>query len=170
MLGYKWKEELMTGNLNKDIYVSEEDRRSAIRKCAQMGQVHGNAVNWKKQVIQPVLLDLNSVVTDIDRMLRRLIGEDIDLTIVRESNLKMVKADRGQMEQILMNLAVNARDAMPQGGKLIIETANVEVDEAYIRLHPFAKIGNYVVLSVSDSGCGIPQHLQAHVFEPFFTT
>jgi two-component system, cell cycle sensor histidine kinase and response regulator CckA len=124
----------------------------------------------RKQVIQPVLLDLNSVVTDIDKMLRRLIGEDIDLTIVRDSKLKSVKADRGQIEQILMNLAVNARDAMPQGGKLIIETKNVELDDAYVRFHPFAKAGKYVALSVSDSGCGIPQDVQTHIFEPFFST
>jgi len=124
----------------------------------------------RKQTIQPVALDLNCVVTDIEKMLRRLIGEDIDLSIGRDNNLKRVKADRGQMEQVLMNLAVNARDAMPQGGKLSIETANAELDEIYVRQHPYAKAGQYVMLSVSDSGCGMDKETQSHIFEPFFTT
>ena len=124
----------------------------------------------RKQAIQPVVLDLNSVVADIDKMLRRLIGEDINLAIVRDSKLKSVKADRGQVEQVLMNLAVNARDAMPQGGKLIIETANTELDESYVRQHSYAKVGRYVMLTVSDTGCGMDKETQAHIFEPFFTT
>jgi len=124
----------------------------------------------RRQTIQPVVLDLNSVVADTDKMLRRLIGEDIDLTIIRDSKLKSVKADRGQIEQVLMNLAVNARDAMPQGGKLIIQTANTHLDECYLRQHPYAKVGPYVMLSVSDTGCGMDKETQAHIFEPFFTT
>lgn len=124
----------------------------------------------RKQPIQPALLDLNSVVTDVDKMLRRLIGEDIDLEIHRDSSLKRVKADRGQIEQILMNLAVNARDAMQHGGKLLIETASTELDDIYLRQHPYAKVGRYVMLSVSDSGCGMDKETQTHIFEPFFTT
>lgn len=124
----------------------------------------------RKQTIQPVVLDLNSVVADIDKMLRRLIGEDIDLTLVRESKLKCVMADRGQVEQILMNLAVNARDAMPRGGKLIIETANVELGESDVEQHSFLKAGRYVCLNVTDTGCGMHKDVQAHIFEPFFTT
>jgi CheY-like chemotaxis protein len=124
----------------------------------------------RKQTIQPVVLDLNSVVTDVDKMLRRLIGEDIDLAIVRDSRLKSVKADRGQIEQVLMNLAVNARDAMPEGGKLLIETANTDLDEIYVRQHPYAKPGRYVMLKISDTGCGMDKRTQAHIFEPFFTT
>jgi nitrogen fixation negative regulator NifL len=124
----------------------------------------------RKQTIQPTLLDLNSVVADVDKMLRSLIGEDIALTVTRDPKLKSVKADRGQIEQILMNLAVNARDAMPKGGKLIIETANAELDQLYLKEHPYAKPGSYVALSVSDSGCGMDKATQAHIFEPFFTT
>ena len=124
----------------------------------------------RKQTIQPTVLDLNAVVTDTDKMLRRLIGEDIDLIVSRASKLKCVMADRGQIEQVLMNLAVNARDAMPRGGKLIIETANVELDETYVQQHSYAKPGKYVALSVSDSGCGMSPEIQARIFEPFFTT
>jgi len=86
------------------------------------------------------------------------------------SSLESVRADRSQVEQILMNLAVNARDAMPRGGSLVISTVNAELDETYVRLHSFARAGKYVCLSVSDNGCGIPKDLQAHIFEPFFTT
>jgi two-component system, cell cycle sensor histidine kinase and response regulator CckA len=156
-------------------FASDDPRRKQVEEIGKAGTRAAALTRQllafsRKQVIQPVLLDLNSVVTEIDDMLRRLIGEDIDLTIVRDSKLKRVNADRGQIEQILMNLAVNARDAMPQGGRLIIETKNVELDEAYVRLHPFVKAGKYVALSVSDNGCGIPQDIQAHIFEPFFTT
>jgi PAS domain S-box-containing protein len=124
----------------------------------------------RKQVIQPTVLDLNAVVADVEKMLRRLIGEDIELAIVRGADLQNVRTDRGQIEQVLINLAVNARDAMPHGGKLMIETANVTVDEGYIRQHPYAKAGEYVMLTVSDTGCGMDQDTQSHIFEPFFTT
>jgi len=124
----------------------------------------------RKQVIQPTILDLNSVITEMEKMLHRLIGEDIAVTITRATNLGRIKADLGQIEQILMNLAVNARDAMPTGGRLIIETANAELDEVNLAQHAFAKPGSYVVLSVSDTGCGMDRETQAHIFEPFFTT
>jgi two-component system cell cycle sensor histidine kinase/response regulator CckA len=124
----------------------------------------------RKQTIQPVVLDLNSVVTETEKMLQRLIGEDVDLRIIRESKLKSIKADRGQIEQVLMNLAVNARDAMPTGGKLVIETANSELTDSDVRDHPYLKPGRYVALRVSDTGSGMNQNTQAHIFEPFFTT
>jgi two-component system cell cycle sensor histidine kinase/response regulator CckA len=124
----------------------------------------------RKQVIQPVILDLNSVVADMGKMLRRLIGEDIEIVVTAESNLGRVKADPGQLEQILMNLAVNARDAMPQGGKVIIGTANTEVDAIYARVYAYFKPGSYVTLSFSDTGCGMDRETQARIFEPFFTT
>jgi two-component system, cell cycle sensor histidine kinase and response regulator CckA len=124
----------------------------------------------RKQTIQPVVLDLNSVVTDTEKMLQRLIGEDIDLTIVRESKLKNVKADRGQVGQILMNLAVNARDAMPGGGKLLIETVNAELTDEDARQFPYVEPGHFVLLRVSDTGCGMDANTVAHIFEPFFTT
>jgi PAS domain S-box-containing protein len=124
----------------------------------------------RKQPFQPVVLDLNAIVSEMDKMLRRLIGEDINLKITRDARLKNVKADKGQIEQILMNLAVNARDAMPEGGTLVIETANVEIGEDEVRQHSFLKAGNYVMLSVMDTGCGMSHEVKAHIFEPFFTT
>jgi len=124
----------------------------------------------RKQVIQPTILDLNSVITEMQKMLRRLIGEDIEVTIKREDKLGRIRADMGQIEQVLMNLAVNARDAMPEGGKLIIETGNAQLDQSNLIQHPYAKPGAYVMLSVSDTGCGMDKETQAHIFEPFFTT
>jgi two-component system cell cycle sensor histidine kinase/response regulator CckA len=124
----------------------------------------------RKQVIQPEVLDLNNIVGEMDKMLRRLIGEDIQITFSREPRLAPIKADHGQIEQILMNLAVNARDAMPQGGKLFIQTSNVELDETYSRQHAYVKQGRYVMLTFSDTGCGMDKATQAKVFEPFFTT
>jgi two-component system cell cycle sensor histidine kinase/response regulator CckA len=124
----------------------------------------------RKQVIQPTILDLNSVVSETEKMLCRLIGEDIDLVFMREPNLRRMRADRGQVDQILMNLAVNARDAMPQGGKLVIQTANAELDETNLSQHAYAKPGRYVMLSVSDTGCGMDKETLSHIFEPFFTT
>ena len=124
----------------------------------------------RKQVIQPEVLDFNIIVGEMDKMLRRLIGEDIQITFSREPRLAPIKADHGQIEQILMNLAVNARDAMPQGGKLFIQTSNVDLDETYSRQHAYVKEGRYVMLSFSDTGCGMDKQTQAKVFEPFFTT
>ncbi len=124
----------------------------------------------RKQVIQPAVLDLNAVMSDTEKMLRRLIGEDIAMTVTLGPNLSRIVADRSQLEQVLMNLAVNARDAMPQGGRLIIETRNAILDQTILAQHPYAKPGEYVVLSVSDTGCGMDKETQAHIFEPFFTT
>ena len=103
-------------------------------------------------------------------MLRRLLGEHIEITFKRSPDLGQVKMDPGQVEQVLMNLAVNARDAMPKGGKLCIETANIELDEIYARQNAFVSPGSYVMLSVSDTGCGMDKNTQLHIFEPFFTT
>ena len=124
----------------------------------------------RRQVLDPSILDLNTVVADTLKMLQRLIGENIALATIPSQELGRVKADRGQIEQIIMNLAVNARDAMAHGGKLTITTANAEMDEVYCRQHRGAVPGSYVMLSVSDTGCGMDEETQTHIFEPFFTT
>jgi len=124
----------------------------------------------RKQVLQPQVLDLNAVMTAMEPMLSRLIGEDIELAVVPAAGLDRVKADPGQIEQVIVNLVVNSRDAMPQGGRLTIETANVELDEAYARRHVSVPAGHYVMLAVSDSGSGMDEQTRSRVFEPFFTT
>jgi len=124
----------------------------------------------RRQVLDPQVLDLNSIVANLEKMLRRLIGENIELTTVQQSGLGPVKADPGQIEQVIMNLVVNARDAMPKGGKLTIETANVNLDEAYARSHVGMAPGPQVMLAVSDTGTGMDAETLAHMFEPFFTT
>jgi len=124
----------------------------------------------RKQVQALQLLDLNSVLNEISGMLPHLIGEDIELVVSPGAKLSKVKADSGQIQQVLMNLAANARDAMPMGGKLTIETANVHVDESYVQKQAIMCPGDYVLLSVSDSGAGIPPAHMPHIFEPFYTT
>ncbi len=124
----------------------------------------------RHQVIRPEAIDLNGVVADIQRMLRRLIGEDIDLVFKAAPNLHRALADRGQIEQVIVNLAVNARDAMPRGGKLTLETGNVQIDDSFVRTHAGVAPGDYVLLAVSDTGVGMDADTQARIFEPFFTT
>jgi signal transduction histidine kinase/ActR/RegA family two-component response regulator len=124
----------------------------------------------RKQVLEPVVLDLSAVTRDMKDMLGRLIGEDVALLTTPTPGLGRVKADRGQIEQVIMNLAVNARDAMPQGGRLIVETANIDLDDEYVRRHVGARPGPHVMLAVSDTGTGIPHKIQSQIFEPFFTT
>jgi PAS domain S-box-containing protein len=124
----------------------------------------------RKQVLEPKILDLNAIVVEVEKMLRRLIGEDIRLTLALALHLGSVKADRSQIEQVLLNLAVNARDAMPSGGELILETANVTLDERAARSRPYLVPGRYVLLKVADTGCGMDAALQSRIFEPFFTT
>ncbi len=124
----------------------------------------------RKQVLQPVSLNLNELVEELKRMLRRLIGADIDLRTVCDPALGQVKADAGQIEQVILNLVVNARDAMPSGGYVSIETRNVELDREYARTHPEVQPGSYVLLAVSDTGCGMSAETRSKIFEPFFTT
>ena len=124
----------------------------------------------RKQTLQPRVLNLNDVVADLENMLRRLIGEDVELATVPGSDLGQVKADPGQIEQVIMNLAVNARDAMPDGGRLTIETANVELEEDYALSHVSAEPGPHVMVAVTDSGTGMDEATKERIFEPFFTT
>jgi len=124
----------------------------------------------RQQVLEPKILNLDIVVAEVEKMLHRLIGEDIEILTLLNSSPGSVKADQGQMEQVIMNLAVNARDAMPQGGKLIIETSNVEAGEEYAQSHQPFLAGWYILLTVSDTGTGMDQETKSHLFEPFFTT
>lgn len=124
----------------------------------------------RQQVLSPEMLDLNALASDLQRMLPRLLGEDIQISLELAPDLRSVKADRTQIEQVILNLAINARDAMPSGGKLRIETANVDLDESYTWDHPGSKAGRYVCLTVTDTGTGMDAATLAHIFEPFFTT
>ena len=124
----------------------------------------------RKQILEPKILDMNAIVVELEKMLQRLIGEDVRLTIAQAPGLRRIKADPGQVEQVIMNLVVNARDAMPQGGNLTLETSNVDLDEAYAARHVGVRPGAYVMLAVSDTGCGIDKESMTHIFEPFYTT
>jgi PAS domain S-box-containing protein len=145
----------------------EEIRKAADRAAALTRQLLAFS---RKQLLQPKVLDLNAVVTDLEKMLRRLIPEDIQVVMSLQEGLGRVKADPGQIEQVIVNLAVNARDAMPKGGKLILETADVDLGDSYLRTHAGARPGPQVMLAVSDTGHGMDRETQARIFEPFFTT
>lgn len=124
----------------------------------------------RKQVMQPKVFDLNTVISDLEKMLRRMIGEDVEVHVSQQPNLGRIKADPVQLEQVIMNLVVNARDAMPRGGNLSIETSNVYLDESYAREHMPMVAGDYVMLTISDTGSGMDEETRQHIFEPFFTT
>jgi two-component system, cell cycle sensor histidine kinase and response regulator CckA len=124
----------------------------------------------QQQVLTPAVVSLNTLATDMESMLPRLLGEDIEVSLALDRELGSVKADQSQIKQVIINLAVNAREAMPTGGKLKIRTANVELDQSYTRTHPGSKTGNYVLLAVSDTGSGMNAETLMHIFEPFFTT
>jgi CheY-like chemotaxis protein len=145
----------------------EEIRHASVRAAGLTRQL---LVFSRKQTVQPVVLDLNDAVKELDQMLRRLIDENIEMTSIPGKPIGRVKADPGYVGQVLMNLVVNARDAMPTGGKLTIATDNATLDEDYARAHPGAIPGDYVMLSVSDTGTGMTEEVKAHLFEAFFTT
>jgi two-component system, cell cycle sensor histidine kinase and response regulator CckA len=145
----------------------QEINKAGLRAAALTNQLLAFS---RRQVLEPKVLNLNTIVSDMDRMLRRLIGEDIDLVTVLDPVLGSVLTDRGQIEQAIMNLVVNSRHAMPDGGQLTIETANVELDDAYAREHSGVVPGSYVMLAVSDTGIGMDEQIQTRIFEPFFTT
>jgi signal transduction histidine kinase/ActR/RegA family two-component response regulator len=153
----------------------DADLRSSLREIRKAGERAAVLTRQllafsRKQVLQPRILDLNAVVTEMQKLLRRLIGEDVALATRLDPALGNVKADPGQIEQVLMNLAVNARDAMPEGGTLTLETANAVLDGAFAASHPGARPGTYTVLSVTDTGTGMSEDVRSHAFEPFFTT
>ncbi len=145
----------------------EEIRKAALRAADLTRQLLAFS---RQQVIAPTVLNPNDVVATVDKLLRRLLGEDVELRVVLASDLAAVKVDPSQLEQVVLNLAVNARDAMPNGGKLTIETQNVELNQEYVRGHLSAQPGSYVMLAVSDTGVGMDAATQARIFEPFFTT
>ena len=124
----------------------------------------------RKQILQPSVLNLNAVIVDVDKMLRRLITENVQIVTRPAPTIGCVKADLGQIEQVLLNLVINARDAMPRGGTITVETANVELDETYASQHAGVRPGSYVMLAVSDTGVGMDEATKSHIFEPFFTT
>ncbi|MEA3475332.1 MAG: ATP-binding protein, partial [Candidatus Cloacimonadota bacterium] len=145
----------------------KEIKKAAERASALTGQL---LTFSRKKVLKLKVLDLNTIVTDMEKMLHRLIGEDIELTTTLSPTLGQIKGDTGQVSQIIVNLVVNSRDAMPEGGKISIETANVDLDEDYARHHAEVQAGHYVMLTVSDTGCGMDVETQSRIFEPFFTT
>jgi two-component system cell cycle sensor histidine kinase/response regulator CckA len=145
----------------------EEIRKAAKRAADLTRQLLAFS---RQQVLAPQVLDLNALVTDLEKLLRRLIGEHVELHTVLAGDLGAVRADPGQLEQVIVNLAVNARDAMPGGGQLTIETANAELDDKYADEHFSGQAGSYVLLAVSDTGTGMDEATKSHIFEPFFTT
>jgi signal transduction histidine kinase len=145
----------------------EEVARAGDRAAALTGQLLTFA---RRQVLRPESLDVNLVLSDLEQLLRRVIGEDVDLAILLSTQPVRVKADRGQIEQVIINLVVNARDAMPQGGQLTIETQRVDLDTEYARDHLGVRPGAHVLLAVSDTGIGMDAATRARIFEPFFTT
>ncbi len=157
--------------------IKDESLRNGIEETRKAGERAASLTRQllafsRKQIITPRVLDLNELLTGIEKMLGRLIGEDVELLTIQEPALWQVDVDPGQMEQVIMNLAINARDAMPRGGKLTIETANMDLDESYFHKHGIKekKPGHYVMLAVSDTGRGMDEKIKEHIFEPFFTT
>src|SRR5438445_108948 len=145
----------------------EEIRKAARRAAALTRQLLAFS---RKQVLEPRIIDVNGVVMNLDKMLRSLISENIELKTVLADDLAAARADPNQIEQVIMNLAINARDAMPEGGTVTIETRNATLDDAYAAQHVSVIPGEYVMLAVSDTGCGMDEKTQSRIFEPFFTT
>ncbi len=167
VIGYS---DLMLSKLDKqnEMYGLIDQIRKAGRRAASVAQQL--LAFSRKQTLKPQVLELNTVIAEMEKMLRRLIGEDIELITVYEPDLKYVKADQGQVEQVLMNLVVNARAAMVDGGRLALKTEDVTIDEQFCKLNSEARPGNFVCFSVEDSGIGMDKETISHIFEPFFTT
>jgi two-component system cell cycle sensor histidine kinase/response regulator CckA len=167
IIGYSESIEYRLGP-NDPLRRSAEEIRKAGERAASL--THQLLAFSRQQILQPQILDLNALVTDMGKMLRRVIGMDIELFTELCSELGRVKAEQSQIEQVIVNLVVNARDAMPEGGKLLIETSNLEVTEDLASSFPFLQPGPYVLLTVTDTGIGMQPETQRHIFEPFFTT
>ncbi|HYK88874.1 MAG TPA: PAS domain S-box protein [Acidobacteriota bacterium] len=156
-------------------YPENDPRRNDLDQVKKAGERAADLTSKllafsRRQILQPRVIDLNGVVSDNVKLLRRLIGEDIELKTSLANELGKVKADPGQIEQVIMNLAVNSKDAMPRGGTLVVETATVVLDESFVRSHAGAQQGNYVMLALRDSGTGMDEETKRHLFEPFYTT
>ncbi|MEW6209192.1 MAG: PAS domain S-box protein [Acidobacteriota bacterium] len=167
IIGYS---EILLANVSRD-----DPRRMSVEEINRAGKRAADLTRQllafsRKQILQPRVINLNSVITDLEKMLSRLIGEDVEMMTRLDPDLGLVKADPGQIEQVIMNLVVNARDAMPEGGMLMIETANAEIDEAYARRHVGVAPGQYALVAISDTGMGMNEETQSRIFEPFFTT
>jgi two-component system cell cycle sensor histidine kinase/response regulator CckA len=157
-------EDLPQGSMRSDVEQIKKAAEQAVSLTQQL------LAFSRKQILQPKSLDLNDLIADMHKLLLRLLGEDIDLLTVPGPGLGLVKADPGQIQQVIANLAVNARDALPEGGKLTMETANVEIDQEFVSRHPMGRTGSYVMMAISDNGIGMDEEIQAHIFEPFYTT
>jgi PAS domain S-box-containing protein len=163
------------GQLVQEKLTPEDANRGSVEEILKAGDRAAGLTRQllafsRKQVMQARVLDLNLLVTDLSKLLRRMIGEDVELSTALSKDIGPVQADPGQIEQVMMNLAVNARDAMPRGGRLTIETANVDLDETYAASHLDLPPGPYTMLAVTDTGTGIADDIKSHIFEPFFTT
>ncbi len=155
--------------------VSDPESRQAIgevvKAAERAAELTRQLLAFSRQwVMSPKVLDLNATVVDMERLLRRVLGEDLELVALLDPDLGRIKSDTGQVEQVLMNLVVNARDAMPAGGRLTIETRNIELDETFARNHISVQPGRYVMLAVSDTGSGMDETTKSRIFDPFFTT
>jgi len=155
--------------------VAQPELRSDLQHIGDASERAGTLVRQllafsRKQVLKPKILDLNSIVLNLDKLLRRLLAETVEMKTIARKDVGAVKADPGQIEQVIMNLVVNARDAMPDGGRILIETSNVELDDTYAQDHATVRPGRYVMLAVTDTGIGMTSDTVAHIFEPFYTT
>jgi CheY-like chemotaxis protein len=155
--------------------VAQPELRSDLQHIEDASERAGTLVRQllafsRKQVLKPKILDLNSIVLNLDKLLRRLLAETVEMKTIAGKDVGAVKADPSQIEQVIMNLVVNARDAMPKGGRILIETSNVDLDDTYAQDHATVRPGRYVMLAVTDTGIGMTSDTVAHIFEPFYTT